>query len=130
MASNRLVTISSIDEGDIDCNLVPDEYFYPVCQYLLWKPHSCSFCQHLFCEKCIQTWIEKPNSGNRCLFRCEPFEDRRCPPYVQPLLSRLKIHYKNSEFGCTQILSYDQLEYHENVECKYLSQQCSTRVTI
>jgi len=79
MANNEIVTISSIEEGDIDRDrvvdgdLVPDEYFCPICQYLLWKSRSCSSCQHLFCEKCIRTWIENPNSGKRCPFRCEPF---------------------------------------------------------
>jgi len=58
-------------------------------------------------------------------FRCQPFEDRRRPPYVHSLLSRLHIHCRNSSFGCSQILSYGQLEHHENIECKYLTQRCS-----
>ncbi len=68
MTSNQFSTISSIEDSDIDRDrivdgdLVPDEFFCPICQYLLWKPRSCSFCQHLFCEKCIQTWLKIPNS--------------------------------------------------------------------
>jgi hypothetical protein len=131
MASNALMTISSIEEGDIDRdrivdgNLVPDELFCPICRYLLWKPRSCASCQHLFCEKCIQRWIEDPISGKSCPFRCQTFEDRRCSPAIQSLLSRINIHCRNSEFGCSQILRYDQLEYHENVQCQYLSKRCS-----
>ena len=131
MASNTVVTISFIEEGNIDRDrivddhLVPDEYFCPICQYLLWKPRSCSSCQHLFCQKCIQTWIENTNNVNKCPFRCQSYEERRCPPYVQSLLSRLNIRCRNSSFGCTEILSYDNLEHHENVECKYLSKTCS-----
>jgi len=126
MTSNTVVTMSSTEEGDIDRDrivngdLVPDEYFCSICEYLLCKPHSCSSCEHLFCQKCIKTWIQNPSNGKRCPFRCEPFEDRRCPPYVQSLLSRLNIYCRNSEFGCKQILSYDQLENHENVKCEYL----------
>ena len=40
------------------------------------------------------------------------------------MLSRLNIHCRNSSFGCTEILSYDNLEHHENVQCKYLTQKC------
>jgi hypothetical protein len=116
-----MATISLIEEGNINRDrivnghLVPDEYFCPICQYLLWKPRSCSSCQHLFCQKCIQ-------NTNKCPFRCQSFEERRCPPCVQSLLSRLNIHCRNSSFGCTAVVSYDTLEYHETVECEYLSQ--------
>jgi hypothetical protein len=43
MTSYLVVTISSIEEEDIDRDrivdgdLVPDEYFSPICEYLLWK---------------------------------------------------------------------------------------------
>jgi hypothetical protein len=33
------------------------------------------------------------------------------------MLSRINIHCRNSEFGCSQILRYDQLENRENVQC-------------
>jgi hypothetical protein len=51
MTINALVTISSIEQGYIDRDrivngdLVPDEYFCPICEYLLWKSRSCSSCQ-------------------------------------------------------------------------------------
>jgi hypothetical protein len=131
MAMSELEAMSLIEEGNIDRDrivddhLVPDEYFCPICQYLLWKPRSCSSCQHLFCQKCIKMWIENTNSQNKCPFRCESFEERRCPPYVQSLLSRLNIHCRNSSFGCTAVVSYDALKHHESVECKYLTQKCT-----
>jgi hypothetical protein len=112
-------------ERIVNGDRLPKEYFCSICRNLLWKPRSCSTCQHLFGEKCIQTWIKNPTSSKRCPFRCEPFEDCQCPPYVQSLLSHVNIHCQNSEFGCKEILSYDQLENHQNIQCKYLSQQCS-----
>jgi len=120
-----------MEEGNIDRDrivdehLVCDEYFCPICQCLLWKPCACSKCQHFFCQKCLHTWLENPISAKRCPFRCESFEERRCPPSIHSGLDRLNIYCRNSEFGCTQILSYNSLEQHENVECEYLSQQCS-----
>jgi hypothetical protein len=131
MLNYEIVPIPSIEEGHIDRDRifdgdrVPKEYFCPICEYLLWNPRSCSSCQHLFCQKCIQMWIEYENNGRKCPFRCEPFEDRRCSSSIECLLSRLNIHCRNCEFGCSEIVCYDQLEYHENVECKYLSQRCS-----
>ena len=38
-------------------------------------------------------------------------------------LSRLKICCRNGPFVCTQILSYDLLEHHENVQCQYLTEK-------
>jgi hypothetical protein len=118
------------DEGGIDRDRivdgenVPDEYFCPICRCLLWKPRSCSSCQHLFCQKCIHMWIENSVDGNICPFRCQTFEERRCPPYVQSILGRMNIHCRNVSFGCTEISSYDALELHETVECPYLSETC------
>lgn len=131
MADNALITISSIEEGDIsrdrivDGDSIPDELFCPICQCLLWKPRSCASCQHLFCQKCVQRWLENPNSGKSCPFRCQTFEDRRCPPSIQSILSRINIHCRNSEFGCSETVRYDQLENHEYVQCQYLTKQCS-----
>ncbi|CAF1504782.1 unnamed protein product, partial [Adineta steineri] len=73
-----------MEEGNIDRDrivdghLVDDDFFCPVCQCLLWKPCACSKCRHLFCRKCLYTWLENPNSGRRCPFRCEPFEEQDC----------------------------------------------------
>jgi len=130
MASHALATVSQLDEEFIDRDrivngdLVPDEYFCSICQFLLWKPHSCSSCQQLFCEKCIRIWLTNGNIHQTCPFRCQPYVNRPCPPSVQSLLSHLKIRCRNASLGCTQILSYDQLEYHENTECQYLTQKC------
>ncbi|CAF3695312.1 unnamed protein product [Adineta steineri] len=120
-----------MEEGNIDRDrivdghLVDDDFFCPVCQCLLWKPCACSKCRHLFCRKCLYTWLENPNSGRRCPFRCEPFEEQDCSLSIQSRLNCLYIHCRNLEFGCTQTLSYNSLEQHENVDCEYLSKRCS-----
>ncbi|CAF1063940.1 unnamed protein product [Adineta steineri] len=122
---------SAMDEGNINRDRivngesVPEEYFCPICQDLLWKPRSCASCQHLFCEKCLHMWLENSTNANKCPFRCQPFEERRCPPYVHSLLAKLNIYCKNASFGCTATLSYDKLEQHEKSECQYLTQRCS-----
>lgn len=94
-----------------------------ICQGLLWKPVSCSSCQHLFCFQCIQKWLTfKPTS---CPFRCSPYEEKRAPPSIHSLLNLLSIRCRNSLFGCTEILSYSSLENHETIECQFPSKSCS-----
>lgn len=130
MATNA-IDFTLEEEEFIDCDrivdghLVPNEYFCPICHNLLWKPVSCSSCQHVFCERCIRRWIEnKQSNDNVCPFRCQEFQQHRCPPYLHSLLSHLRIHCQNSSFGCTEVLSYDQLEAHEKALCQYLTRTC------
>jgi hypothetical protein len=105
-----------------DKHLVANELCCAICQGLLWKPRSCASCQHLFCNKCIRTWL-KVNSTS-CPFRCIPYEEKRAAPHIQSLLARLSIRCRNSSFGCTEILSYDSLEQHETEECHFPTKQC------
>ncbi|CAF2056561.1 unnamed protein product [Rotaria magnacalcarata] len=104
--------------------LVPNEYFCPICQYLLWKPSSCSFCQNLFCRKCIQKWLEI--NPTTCPFRCTSFEIKRAPPHLQSIIGRLRIRCCNASFGCTEILPYDFLGQHEHVACIFRTKRCPT----
>ena len=103
-------------ERIVDDQSIPEEYFCPICRSLLWKAHSCGRCQHLFCEECIHRWL---TVENRCPFRCDPYEDRRCPPSMHSLLSHVKIHCENHSLGCEEICSYDQLEQHQTVQCQF-----------
>ncbi|CAF3364407.1 unnamed protein product [Rotaria socialis] len=121
---------TSMEGGDIDRDrivngdVLPDEYFCPICRFLLWDPRSCSSCQNLFCRKCIQIWLKHSNASRQCPFRCPAYEERNCPPSFSSLLSKTKIKCRNTSLGCTEVLSYDLLERHENVECKFLTRTC------
>ena len=106
----------------VNDGLVPDEYFCPICDGLLWKPRSCASCQHLFCLKCIRTWLNKNMTS--CPFRCTPYEERRAPPHIYSMLARLQICCRNAPFGCTHVLSYGSLEQHENTTCRFLTKRC------
>jgi hypothetical protein len=63
------------------------------------------------------------NSTNCPLCRL-PYKERPAPPSIQSLLSHLHIRCCNSSLGCEEILPYDLLEKHVNVECKYISKKC------
>ncbi|UJR32671.1 hypothetical protein I4U23_020132 [Adineta vaga] len=90
-----------------DHQQIAKEFFCAICQGLLWKPRSCGSCQHLFCTKCIRAWLKI--NPTICPFRCS---------------SRLTLHCRNSSFGCTEILSYDQLEQHQTTDCQFPTKQC------
>ncbi|CAF1154371.1 unnamed protein product [Adineta steineri] len=107
-------------------HLVDEDYFCTICCCLLWKPCACSKCHHHFCQNCIHTWLENPNnSGERCPLCRQPFEEEPCSSQIYSTLDRLKIYCRNSKFGCKHVRSYNSLESHETISCKYLSEQCS-----
>lgn len=40
------------------------------------------------------------------------------------MLSDLKLKCRNEQYGCTEIIDYDKLEVHEEVECKFEKITC------
>ncbi|CAF4721885.1 unnamed protein product, partial [Rotaria sp. Silwood2] len=105
------MTTDSINyERICDIEKVPLEFFCPICSCLLWKPHSCGFCQNLFCEACITKWLQE---NTKCPYGCETYEDKRCSPAIRCLLSNILIRCQNFQFGCTAVLTYDTLEAHQ-----------------
>ena len=126
MTNSTVYEDRNIDQARIVTDVeLPSEYFCPICQSLLWKPISCSACQNVFCQHCIHLWSQNTDGVRKCPFRCQSFIERPCPPYFQSLLSRLHIRCRNQSFGCTEILSYDALEQHENVHCHFLTRACA-----
>ena len=126
------VVIQLFPEGEeidreriVNQDLAREECFCSICQCLVWKPRACSTCHQIFCEKCIQTWLDNPTSQNKCPFRCQPFKDDPCSLEIQSALSRLNIRCRNASFGCSEIVPYDQLEQHENIQCQYPTKRCS-----
>ncbi|CAF4165260.1 unnamed protein product, partial [Adineta steineri] len=100
------------------------EFSCQICQNLLWKPHSCSSCHRILCEKCMQKWFENPMNRNTCPFCSKPSEYKPCTIITQHTFSYLSIRCRNEKLGCKQILPYKQLEHHETANCQYLSEQC------
>jgi hypothetical protein len=116
----------------------------PICSHILWKPVTCTSCENSFCFQCIQRWlfeqqeqiiecmynenendyITKSLSLTRCPFNCSPYQQRKCPPLLISILSKLTIECRNKFHGCQQILYYEQLEKHEEELCPYQIIQC------
>jgi hypothetical protein len=141
MASNDLTEFCSypiISERVTNLNIQHADLVHcPVCGYILWKPVTCSLCENSFCFQCIQKWlfeqqeqiIENDNqikslSLIRCPFNCSPYKQRKCPPLLISILSKLTIECQNKLYGCQQILLYEQLEKHQEEFCQYKIVQC------
>jgi len=43
---------------------------------------------------------------------------------IRNMLSKLRIRCRNEENGCLQILDYEKLEIHEEVECQFELYDC------
>ncbi|CAF0905288.1 unnamed protein product [Adineta ricciae] len=117
----------------------------PICGDVLWKPVTCSSCENSFCSFCIDKWLFEqqkeiiPNLDNethldystkslsltRCPFNCSPYIQRNCPSLLRIILSKLNIECRNKINGCREILSYEQLEKHQEECCPYQVIQCS-----
>ncbi|CAF1392247.1 unnamed protein product [Rotaria sp. Silwood1] len=116
----------------------------PICNHILWKPVTCSLCENSFCYQCIQKWLFeqqeqiieyiynnnendyliKSLSLTRCPFNCSPYQERKCPPLLTSILSKLTIECRNKSYGCQEILFYEQLEKHEEEFCQYKIIRC------
>ncbi|CAF1530800.1 unnamed protein product, partial [Didymodactylos carnosus] len=77
-------------------------------------------CDNVFCTSCIQQWT---NNNSSCPFRCPQFEEKRCPPMINALLSKLNIKCKFIGNGCTDVHLYDSIEKHEK-NCQYQQLKC------
>jgi hypothetical protein len=106
----------------------------PICGYILWKPVACNLCENSFCFQCIQSWLFGQQEQNfnenendylrRCPFNCSPYQERKCPPLLFSILSKLTIECQNKSYGCQEILLYEQLEKHEEEFCRFKIVQC------
>ncbi|CAF3577265.1 unnamed protein product [Rotaria sp. Silwood1] len=110
----------NIDEKRVvtDTNMLLENVICPICYYILWKPIACGSCKNLLCRKCSD------KNSNLCPFCRVTFQEQSPESNILSLLYNLRIRCYNSSNGCTDIVSYDLLEQHENLECKYISKKC------
>ena len=101
------------------------ELICPICQNILWKPVTCSQCENSFCGGCIRTWLgTNTRAGNKpCPFNCE-YRERRPPPILSNLLSKLQVSCAYTPNGCQTLLPYDGIVTHEQT-CTYEQVPCS-----
>jgi hypothetical protein len=122
MAVSQIIhCIDSVSTDRVHGPVDDDILSCPICRNILWKPIACKTCENSFCLKCIRLWLkEKPNS---CPFKCQ-FQERKPPPILIKLLSKLKLNCQYQPNGCSVLIPYEALEKHELHECLFRLKQC------
>ena len=94
-----------------------------ICHGVLMSPLECNQCENCFCMSCLQKWLKE--SGT-CPFKCNGEPDFKMKPHkiIRNMLSKLKLRCRNTENGCEDVIDYEKLEIHEEVECLYEMYDC------
>ncbi len=82
---------------------------------------TCKICENSFCLECIRLWFNR--KPNKCPFNCQ-FQERKPPPILIKLLSKLKLNCQYKSTGCSLLIPYEALEKHELSECLFRLTQC------
>ncbi|CAF0732411.1 unnamed protein product [Adineta steineri] len=112
ISSERIHGSTSVNVDYLECS---------ICRDLLWKPIACQECETPFCSTCMDRWLD--NGSITCPTRCETYIERKCPPFITKVLSRLQIICFYQTNGCQEILPYEALDKHE-ISCGYQFTKC------
>jgi len=93
-----------------------------LCHGLLWYPVACENCEKTCCSACIQA-LHAAKPEQISLHGCSTYIERQNLPTTIRLLANLKISCCYALNGCTEILSYHELEKHEDM-CDYQLLSC------
>ena len=96
-----------------------------ICQCVLSNPTEASTCRHVFCHKCIMTWL---NSGARTCPTCRSvmtsYDLRRALPALCNVIGRLVMRCVNHTAGCSTQLPVERLETHLRTDCQWVLERC------
>jgi hypothetical protein len=106
-------------------SFIDDLTICSICQSTLHQPVACLSCENAFCLSCIQQWLSSQSTAP-CPFGCPPpFVERRCPPILLSLLSKLTLQCKYASVGCPLSVPYDTIDKHEQIDCEYATIECT-----
>lgn len=111
----------------IDCNLfkctIPEELKCAICRDISYPPVKTK-CDHLFCERCLQTWLI--NRHNTCpIDRClldQPNSFKR-DTFIERMVGRFEVFCSNIKQGCAWSGEYSNLNDHLK-KCPYTVINC------
>ena len=82
-----------------------------ICKNILLNPYDCSKCGNTFCYNCIS---KLKQNKLPCPFNCKLFEITPSSFGIKKFLNQLKFYCKFKNNGCNEIISYLDIESHEN----------------
>jgi hypothetical protein len=93
---------------------------------VLEKPVECTVCRRSFCKECCDEFIKLCENQDdiKCPnCRNEPFRYMEAHPMLKRALSRLTINCENASRGCTEQISYDNIDDHRK-NCPFNMLMC------
>lgn len=82
-----------------------------ICKNILLNPYDCSKCGNTFCYNCIS---KLKQNKLPCPFNCKLYEITPSSFGIKKFLNQLKFYCKFKNNGCNEIISYLDIESHEN----------------
>ncbi|XP_002168887.1 E3 ubiquitin-protein ligase PDZRN3-B [Hydra vulgaris] len=104
--------IDRFPEGEVHLELV-----CCICTCVLEEPVE-SPCRHVFCSKCIRTWLRNQNSCPQCRSTVHKKDLISALPALKNIISKQRIFCEFKDLGCPDIVPIEQLESHTLV-CQY-----------
>ena len=110
----------------VNKDMVQNEVKCQICHGVLISPMECNACENCFCMNCLQKWLQE---SGKCPFKCEGNPDFKMKPHkiIRNMLSKLKLKCRNESAGCHDVLDYNKLETHEEVECMFQLSDCPAK---
>lgn len=113
-------------ERVVNQEMLTNELKCQICHGVLMNPMECNTCENCFCMNCLQKWLKE---AGKCPMKCDGDLDFKMKAHkvIRNMLTALSVTCRNQENGCRQILDYDKLEIHEEVECPFEIYYCPER---
>ena len=94
-----------------------------ICHEIALNPKECQNCQNLFCDDCINAWIEiKPVCP--CFCSEQPLLVRQAHKFIRDIISNLKVKCLNHNLGCHETIRFESLQNHEKNHCSFRKIPC------
>ena len=97
-------------------NSLDDIYKCCICENIMLNPVECESCGHNFCYNCL--------SLKGCPFGCKQLKVNKATLSILNILNNIK--FKCENIGCTEILTYIEVENHIN-KCSYKKIKCKNK---
>ncbi|XP_064623107.1 uncharacterized protein LOC135485213 [Lineus longissimus] len=114
---------------DVDRFEVPPdaELVCCICQGVLDQPKETP-CRHVFCQVCIETWLEKHRTCPTCRGITRKDQLQNVLPLLQNMINRLRLRCVNHANGCQEVwMTEHHTDVHDDV-CPYKKIKCKHRL--
>jgi E3 ubiquitin-protein ligase NRDP1 len=94
-------------------NEIEDEFKCGICEEVMENPIMTTKCEHIFCNQCINQWLQSNNSCPIDRFGLNSSKLRQPNRTYKLFYSRLEIKCEFESNGCQVICKIEDLESHE-----------------